>query len=132
MTRTAHLVDGAPQPRGPYSHAVSSGGLIATAGASGIRPGEEWEPVSDDVVEQARQTMTNLGVILGDAGASFADVIRTGIYLTDPAHYGPVNEVYREFMPEPFPARTTVYVGLPAKILVEIDMLAVLPTGGPA
>jgi enamine deaminase RidA (YjgF/YER057c/UK114 family) len=76
--------------------------------------------------------MANLAVILDAAGASFGDVIRTGIYLTDPAHYAPVNEVYREFMSEPYPARTTVYVGLPAKVLVEIDMLAVLPAGAAA
>ncbi len=130
MTRTAHLVNAAPKPRGPYSHAVSAGGLLATAGASGIRPGQEWNPVSDDVAEQARQALSNLAVILEDAGASFHDVIRTGIYLTDPAHYGPVNEVYREMLPEPFPARTTVYVGLPPGILVEIDMLAVVPADG--
>lgn len=85
--------------------------------------------MSDDVAEQARQALSNLAVILADAGASFDDVIRTGIYLTDPKHYGPVNEVYRELLPEPFPARTTVYVGLPPGILVEIDMLAVLPSG---
>ena len=41
-----------------------------------------------------------------------------------------MNEVYREMLPEPFPARTTVYVGLPPGILVEIDMLAVVPAGG--
>ncbi len=45
--------------------------------------------MSDDVAEQARQALSNLAVILEDAGASFHDVIRTGIYLTDPAHYGP-------------------------------------------
>ena len=48
------------------------------------------------------------------------------VYLTDVAHFAEMNDAYREFFEESFPARTTVYVGLPEGLLVEIDALAVL------
>jgi enamine deaminase RidA (YjgF/YER057c/UK114 family) len=54
------------------------------------------------------------------------DVIMFRVYLTDTAHFAEMNQAYQEFLAEPYPARTTVYVGLPAGLLVEIDALAVL------
>ena len=64
--------------------------------------------------------------MLEAGGASFDDVVMCRVYLTDTAHFGELNEAYGEFVTEPYPARTTVYVGLPAGLLVEIDALAVV------
>jgi len=49
------------------------------------------------------------------------------VYLTDPADFAEMNDAYTELIREPYPSRTTVYVGLRPGLLVEIDALAVLP-----
>jgi enamine deaminase RidA (YjgF/YER057c/UK114 family) len=70
--------------------------------------------------------MTNIQTILRAGGADFDDVMMMRVYLTDASHFAAMNEVYSEFVTAPFPARTTVYVGLPPGMLVEIDALAVI------
>jgi 2-iminobutanoate/2-iminopropanoate deaminase len=77
-------------------------------------------------LRSGRRTLRNVNTVLAAAGASMDDVIMLRVYLTDVAHFGEMNQAYGEFVSEPFPARTTVYVGLPAGLLVEIDALAVL------
>jgi enamine deaminase RidA (YjgF/YER057c/UK114 family) len=64
--------------------------------------------------------------VLEAGGATLDDVVMCRVYLTDTDHFGEMNDAYREFFEESFPARTTVYVGLPEGLLVEIDALAVL------
>jgi enamine deaminase RidA (YjgF/YER057c/UK114 family) len=64
--------------------------------------------------------------VLAAGGAGMDDVVMLRVYLTDPAHFAEMNAAYAEFLTEPMPARTTVYVGLPSGILVEIDAMAVL------
>jgi 2-iminobutanoate/2-iminopropanoate deaminase len=48
------------------------------------------------------------------------------VFLTDTDDFEAMNEVYRTMFSEPYPARTTVYVGLPAGMKIEIDAIAVL------
>lgn len=85
------------------------------------------EIVGDDVAGQTRQTFKNIEAVLKEAGSSLADAIMVRVYLTDTAHFAPFNEVYNELIGEgPHAARTTVYVGLPGELLVEIDVLCVL------
>lgn len=80
--------------------------------------------ISQDVSEQTRQTLENLGVVLKVLGKSFSDVVRANVYLTDMAHFPAMNAVCGEFFNAPFPARTTVaVVGLPLGALVEIDLV---------
>ena len=62
------------------------------------------------------------------AGAHEEDIISVRVFLTDTEHFQEMNEVYATFFSKPRPARTTVYVGLPAGLLVEIDALAVIDT----
>jgi reactive intermediate/imine deaminase len=113
-----------PAPGGPYRHAVRRGSVLAIAGQVGVDRVTR-RPVGD-VVAQTRQALVNLTTALEEAGASWADVIRVGAYLTDAAHFAAMNEVYREVVPEPFPARTTVYVGLNPGLFVEFDAIAVV------
>ncbi len=82
--------------------------------------------VDGGIAEQTRQTLDNVVAILTAAGASFDDVLMTRVYLTSVDDFAAMNEVYTTYVAEPFPGRTTVYVGLPAGMLVEIDVLAVL------
>jgi len=81
--------------------------------------------VGSTVAEQAEQVMKNLASVLAAAGASFANVARTTIYLVDMADFAAVNEVYGRHLGEHKPARATVAVKqLPKGGLVEIDCIA--------
>jgi len=65
--------------------------------------------------------------VLEAAGASFGDVVRVGIYLTDLGNFGAVNEVMKQYFAEPYPARSTIGVAaLPLGAAIEIDVIAVL------
>lgn len=125
MARSSGQTSSAPAPAGPYSQSVRIGGLVAAAGQSGF-DAATGELVSDDVVAQARQAFTNIEAALVASGASMDDVIQVRVFLTDTAHFAPMNEVYGEAFAEPFPARTTIYVGLRGGMKVEIDALAVV------
>lgn len=124
--RSIHTAD-APAAIGPYSQAVVSGGWIYSAGQIGLVPGR-GELVGPGVAEQAEQVFENLGAVLGAAGASFADVVKTTVYLVDMAEFGTVNEIYARYFDEPYPGRSTVAVAsLPKGARVEIDVVARLP-----
>jgi 2-iminobutanoate/2-iminopropanoate deaminase len=132
-TRAVHT-DRAPEPVASYSQAVQAGNLLQVAGQGGVDPRTgEW--AGDTVEAQTRQTLDNLVAILEAAGAGLRDVIMARVYLTERAHFAAMNEVYSSYVSEPFPARTTVFVGLAEGMLVEIDALAVIPSrdggGGP-
>ncbi len=114
----------APTPVAAFSQGVRKGNLLQVAGQ--VAFDAEGKIVADTVAEQTRQALRNVNAVLAAAGASMDDVIMLRVYLTDTAHFGEMNEAYGEFMKEPFSARTTVYVGLPAGLLVEIDALAVV------
>ena len=127
MARQGSSAPGTPPPAGPYTPAVRIGSIVAGSGQVGIT-GEGV--VRDGVGPQTRQAFTNLLAHLASAGASADDVISVRVFLTDVDHFDAMNEVYREFFTEPFPARSTIYVGLPPGFLVEIDATAVLSNDG--
>jgi reactive intermediate/imine deaminase len=117
--------ESAPRPIAKFSQGVRKGNILQVAGQVAF-DAETGSIVGDTVKEQTAQTLRNVASVLEAAGASFDDVVMLRVYLTDTAHFGEMNEAYGEFMTEPYSARTTVYVGLPAGLLVEIDALAVL------
>jgi reactive intermediate/imine deaminase len=125
MPKTAVTTADAPAPVASYSQAVRKGNILQVAGQGPIDPAT-GEFAGATVAEQTRQTLFNIQAILRAAGADFDDVLMMRVYLTDAAHFAAMNEVYSTFVGTPFPARTTVYVGLPPGMLVEIDALAVL------
>lgn len=124
MPRQSFTPDRAPAAAGPYSHAVRIGPFVHTAGQVGVDP--ETRQARVGVEEQTRQALENVRAALTAAGASMADVLRVGVYLTQAEDFAAMNAVYREFFDAPYPARSTVYVGLNPGLLVEIDALAVL------
>jgi 2-iminobutanoate/2-iminopropanoate deaminase len=127
MSTRAIQTDRAPQPVASYSQAVQAGNLLQVAGQVGVDPAT-GTLAGEEVGEQTRQTLENVVAVLEAAGATLRDVIMVRVYLTDRAHFAAMNEVYAGFVGEPFPARTTVFVGLAEGLLVEIDALAVIPS----
>jgi reactive intermediate/imine deaminase len=116
MANAIHA-DHAPDPAGPYSHAVRTGDLVFLAGQGPFDPTTRAIPEAFD--EQVRQTLRNLATVAEAAGGSLADAVRVGVYLRDMANFPVLNEVYPEFFSEPYPARTTVQSGI--RIEIEID-----------
>ncbi|MFJ1561484.1 RidA family protein [Streptomyces mirabilis] len=114
-----------PVPAGPYSQTRVVGGTLAVSGQVGIDPvnGE----LADGITAQTEQTLRNLRNALWMNGADLPDVLRVGVYLSDIRTIAVVNEIYGRTLSTPYPARTTVQVGLPPGILIEIDALAMLP-----
>jgi 2-iminobutanoate/2-iminopropanoate deaminase len=119
---------GSPAPRGPYSPAVRAGDYIFVSGQIPVDP-VSGQVVTGDVKLETRQVLTNIQKILEGCGASLADVVRCGVFLTDGSDFKAMNEVYSEFFGEAKPARTTVIVAsLPLKeARVEIDAVAYKP-----
>ncbi len=116
----------APKPgAGPYSQAIIANGFIFTQGSIALTP--EGTLVEGTVEDQMRQIMSNLSEILKAAGATFDDVVKTTIYVTDMSVYGEVNTLYAGYLKEPYPARETVCVKeLPLKAQIEISMIALI------
>ena len=121
----------APKAIGPYSQGIAADGWVFCSGQIPLDPQSGEMVGAGDVRAQARQVMRNLGAVLEAGGATFADVVKTTIYLADLADFAAVNEVYGAFFPSLPPARATVQVaGLPRGALVEIDAIARLPQAG--
>jgi 2-iminobutanoate/2-iminopropanoate deaminase len=124
MTRQAVSTTGAPAAIGPYSQGIDADGLVLCSGQLGLDP-KSGALVEGGVEAQAERALKNLGAVLDAAGATFADVVKTTIFLVDIADFAAVNAVYATFMPEPPPARSTVGVAaLPKGGLVEIEAIA--------
>jgi len=124
MTRSIVHSDRAPKAIGPYSQAVRVGNTLYTSGQTPLDPAT-GKLVDGDVSVQARQVFENLKAVLAAADASFGNVVRVGIYLTDLANFAAVNEVMKQYFSEPYPARSTIGVAsLPLGAQVEIDMVA--------
>ena len=123
--RVAAPTEHAPAPAGPYSQAISRRGVIATAGQIGVDP-VTGQLAGPDIASQTRQAVANTVAVLAAARATLGDVIQLRVFLCDLADFGEMNRVVAELFPEPFPARTTVGVGLPKDVRVEIDTLAVV------
>jgi 2-iminobutanoate/2-iminopropanoate deaminase len=119
---------GAPAPRGPYSPAVRAGDYIFVSGQVPVDP-FTGQLTTGDVQAETRQVLGNIRNILEGCGASLADVVRCGVFLTSAEDFKPMNDVYGEFFGEARPARTTVIVAaLPLKeCRVEIDAVAYRP-----
>lgn len=126
--RRSIQTDNAPAAIGPYVQAlaVRPAEMVFCSGQIPLDPKTGALVGEGDVVKQTEQVLDNLGAVLEAAGCSFADVVRTTIFLKDMGEFAKVNEVYaKRFSADP-PARATVEVSrLPKDVLVEIDAIAV-------
>ena len=116
--------DAAPKAIGPYSQAIVPGNLIFTSGQIPLDPATQ-QLVTGDIRAQTERVMENLGAVLQAAGAGFAQVVKSTIFLADLADFAIVNEVYGKRFPSNPPARSTVQVAaLPKGAKVEIELIA--------
>ena len=114
----------APAAVGPYSQAVAVGGMLFCAGQIPLDPAT-GEIVAGDVAAQTERVCANIDAVLKAGGMTFANVIKTTVFLTDMANFSAMNTVYAKYFTEPFPARSTVAVAaLPRGSLVEIEVIA--------
>jgi 2-iminobutanoate/2-iminopropanoate deaminase len=114
----------APAPIGPYSQAVLSNGTLYVSGQIALHP-VSGELVMASIEEETTQVMTNLKAILTEAGYSFADIVKTTMFLMDMGQFAAVNAIYSQYFESNFPARETVQVaGLPKGVHVEISVIA--------
>jgi 2-iminobutanoate/2-iminopropanoate deaminase len=114
----------APGAVGPYSQAIRAGSMVFCAGQIPLHP-NSGQIESQDVGEQAKRVLENIGAVLKAANLSFADVVKTTVFLADMNDFAAMNEVYGKYFAEPYPARATVQVArLPKDARVEIDLIA--------
>jgi 2-iminobutanoate/2-iminopropanoate deaminase len=113
----------APKAVGPYSQAVRAGGLLFVAGQIALDPSGIL--VEGDVTVQARRVLDNIAALLKAGGLSFADVVRTTVYLADMNDLAAMNQVYATYFSAPYPTRATVQVArLPRDVKIEIEVIA--------
>jgi 2-iminobutanoate/2-iminopropanoate deaminase len=114
----------APNALGPYSQAIVTDSLVFCSGQGPIDP-RTSALVEGDVAVQTERTMENVKALLAEMGLDFSDVVKSTCYLNDMDDFGAFNEVYGSYLPEPYPARTTIQAArLPLDILVEIEVIA--------
>lgn len=123
MNRETITAGNAPEPAGPYSHAVVAGGFVYVSGQGPVQP--ETGEMPDAFEEQVRQTLSNLKTILEAAGSGLDNVVKVNAYITDLTRFSEFNEVYKEFFQDAPPARTTVATAL-LGMLVEVDCVAIV------
>jgi reactive intermediate/imine deaminase len=128
----------APKAVGPYSHAIQApaGRVLFLSGQIAVDPVRD-RLIKGDVVKQTERAMQNLKAVLEAGGATFDDVVKTTIFLTDPADSSKVNDTYGRYFQSSPPARATVQVAaLSRGARVAIEGVAVrrgsaLAAGGP-
>lgn len=116
----------APAAIGPYSQAIRAGDFLFVSGQIPLDPAT-GSVVPGDAAAQTRRVLENMGEILKAAGASFAGVVKTTVYLADMNDFAAMNQVYAEFFGSPAPARAAVQVSrLPRDVRVEIEAIVYL------
>ena len=116
----------APDPVGPYNQAIKAGNFIFCSGQIAINPNTNNVDCLGNIEEETIQVLKNLKAVLNEGGATFKDVIKTTIFLTDLKNFQVVNKIYSNYFEgENAPARACVEVSsLPKKVMIEIDCVA--------
>jgi 2-iminobutanoate/2-iminopropanoate deaminase len=128
MSKTVIQTADAPAAIGPYSQAIAAGGMLYVSGQIPLDP-VSGALLEGDTAAQARLVLSNLEAILKAGGCTFADVVRSTIFLIDLGDFAAVNAAYSEKFTAPFPARVTIQVAaLPRGSKVEIDAIALIPS----
>ena len=115
----------APAAIGPYSQAVEVNGTLYVSGQIPVNPAT-GKIVEGDIKAQAEQVFANINAILTAAGYTLDNVVKSTVFIADMSLFPELNEVYKKYYTDNFPARSTIAVkGLPLGALVEIETVAV-------
>lgn len=126
MPRQPIHTDNAPAAIGPYSQAVRVGTTVYLSGQTPLDPAS-GVLVDGDIAVQARRAFDNLQAVCVQAGGSFDDIVRVGLYVTDLGQFAAVNAVMADYFSQPYPARSTIEVSaLPKGAQFEVDAVMVL------
>lgn len=127
--RKVILTDKAPAPLGPYSQAIAATGqMIFLSGQLAIDPATGAMVGSDDIVKETNQVMSNIQALLTEVGATWENVVKVTIFLTDLNDFPTVNQAYGQYFTSGnAPARSCVEVSrLPKDAAIEIECIAVI------
>src|SRR5688572_32664503 len=113
-----------PAAVGPYNHAVRLGDLLFCAGQIPIDPAN-GNLIAGDIKAQTERVLQNVKAILDDQQLTFANVVKSTVFMTNLADFAAMNEVYAKYSTSEFPARSTIQVAaLPKSANVEIEVVA--------
>ncbi len=115
--------DNAPKAIGPYSQAIMHNGMLFVSGQLGVNPKTGiW---GETFAGQAKLVFENLQAILTDAGMDFGNVVKVSVFLKDLGHFELLNDLYKKYFVQPYPAREAYQVAkLPKDAEVEISLIA--------
>ena len=115
--------DKAPSAIGPYSQAIEINGMVYTSGVIPIDPATG--AVGEGVEAQAEQAFKNLCNLVEASGSKIENIIKTTVFIKEMNDFGKINEIYKKYFKEPFPARSCVEVArLPKDVLLEVEAIA--------
>lgn len=117
---------GLPPAVGPFSAGITAKGKLLFVSGQGPQDPDTGDFLLGSIEDQTRLALDNLTRALSNGGAGWADVVRVGIYLADLDDFQAMNAVYRQYVVEPFPARTTIGADLLKGMKVEVDCIAVI------
>jgi 2-iminobutanoate/2-iminopropanoate deaminase len=113
-----------PAAVGPYNHAVRVGDLLFCAGQIPIDP-VNGNLIGGDIKAQTERVLENVKAILDDQGLTFANVVKSTVFMVNLSDFTAMNEVYAKYFTKDFPARSTIQVAaLPKGASVEIEVIA--------
>ncbi len=127
MTRQVVSTPNAPAAIGPYSQAIIANGFVFCSGQIPLDPATK-QVIEGDITVQTERVMKNIGGLLEAAGASYANVVKSTVFLHSMDDFAAMNEVYSKYFGDQPPARTTVgNLNLPRGVLIEVEVIAVMP-----
>lgn len=127
MTRQVVSTPNAPAAIGPYSQAIIANGFVFCSGQIPLDPATK-QIIEGDITVQTERVMKNIGGLLEAAGTSYANVVKSTVFLHSMDDFAAMNEVYSKYFGDQPPARTTVgNLNLPRGVLIEVEVIATLP-----
>ena len=126
MTKEVFIAQDAPQPLGIYSQGIIANNFVYTSGQIGIDP-KTGSLIQSNILEEIKQVLENIKVILEKGGSSLDSTIKLTVFLTDLSYFSDVNNVFKKYFKNIYPARSAVEISaLPMGARVEIEAIGII------